>query len=473
MRFKGTLVLLIVVLVLGAFIYFYEIKGGTQREKAKESENQIWKIEDKTIQQIELSSPGQHAAAVRKNDREWVLTVPQTLDADSEELNRLARLAATLRRESIVDENAADLAKFGLNPPQAGLKLKTKDGRSLAIDFGNSNPTGNFAYAAFPGQKVVFLVSTSTAGSFSKKVDDLRDHSVLSFEQPEAQSMSLNNPKGVFELIKDNDDRWWFRGIGKRAADGPGVRAILNALSAGRIKEFFNENPQDYVTLGLDKPLIDVSVVYGKNKAIKHLVIGLEKSKLQRKGAKPAAAEGKATAETSPEVYLAKDASRPDLFFVERDLVDKLTKSANDVRDKPLASIQRWDVDSIDLTNTKGSFSFVKLNGEWFLGAAKKKAKWDAVNGILDAIEKPVKEWIDLPGSPKLYGLDKPPIHVVLKQGGTILADCSLGKSSKDGIYAQVQGDPSVKVADSDGLSNLDRGEADFVETPPAGAPRK
>jgi hypothetical protein len=65
MRFKGTLVLLIVVLVLGGFIYFYEIKGGAQREKAKESESLIWKIEDRNIRQIELSSPGQHAWLVR------------------------------------------------------------------------------------------------------------------------------------------------------------------------------------------------------------------------------------------------------------------------------------------------------------------------------------------------------------------------------------------------------------------------
>ena len=71
----------------------------------------------------------------------------------------------------------------------------------------------------------MFLVSTSAASSFNKKVDDLRNHSVLSFEQPEVQSLSVNNPKGVFELIKDKDDRWWFKGIEKRAADGPGVRA--------------------------------------------------------------------------------------------------------------------------------------------------------------------------------------------------------------------------------------------------------
>jgi hypothetical protein len=473
MRFKGTLVLLIVVLALGAFIYFYEIKGGEQREKAKESENQIWKIEDKNIQQLDLSSGGQHVTAMRKSDKQWILTAPQTLDADSEELDRLARSTATLRRESIVEQNAHDLAKFGLNPAQTSLKFKTKDGKDFGIDFGNNNPTGSFAYASLPGQKVVFLVSSSAASSFSKKLDDLRNHSVLGFEQPEVQSLGVNSPKGVFELIKDKDDRWWFKGVEKRAADGPGVRAILNALSMGKIKEFFNESPEGYATLGLDKPLIDVSLTYGKDKAIKHLVISLEKSKLKKKGANPASGKEKTAGQTSSEVYLARDASRPDLFFVEKDLVEKLTKSPNDMRDKPLASVQRWDVDSIELTNTKGSFSFVKLKGEWFFGAAKKKAKWDAVNGILDAMEKPVKEWIDKPGSPKEYGLDKPAIRAVLKQGGTILADCALGKSSKNGIYAQVKGDSSVKVADAEGLSNLDRGEADFVEATAVATPQK
>jgi hypothetical protein len=473
MRFKGTLILLIVVLALGAFIYFYEIKGGAQREKAKESENKVWGIDEKNIQQMDFSSGGQLVTAVRKSDTEWVLTAPKTLDADSDELERLARSAATLQRESVVEENATELARFGLSPAQSSVKVKTKDGKIFAVDFGNNNPTGSSVYASIPGKPVVFFVSSSAATSFNKKVDDLRNHSVLSFDQPEVQSLSVKNPKGTFELVKDKDDRWWFKGTNKRAADGPEVRGILNALSMGKIKDFFNDDPADYVTLGLDKPLIDVSVTYGKNKAIKRLIVGLEKSKLKRGNTKTGAKEESSTTQTSGDMYLAKDASRPDLFFVEKDLVDKLTQSPNDIRDKALASIQRWDVDSIELKNTKGTFSFVKSNGEWFLGGSKKKAKWDAVNGILDAMEKPVKEWIDNPGSPKEYGLDKPLIHVVLKQGGTVLADCVLGKSVRNGIYAQVKGDPSVKIADPDGLQNLDKGEADFVEAPPAVAPPK
>jgi len=51
-HFKGTLVLLIVCLALGGYVYFYEIKGGEKREKAKEAEKQVWKFEGSDIELV-------------------------------------------------------------------------------------------------------------------------------------------------------------------------------------------------------------------------------------------------------------------------------------------------------------------------------------------------------------------------------------------------------------------------------------
>ena len=117
--------------------------------------------------------------------------------------------------------------------------------------------------------------------------------------------------------------------------------------------------------------------------------------------------------------------------------------------------------------NPKGNFVFTESEGTWFLGDTKKKVKSDAIQKILDALGKPVKEWIDKPAALSTYQLDKPLIHVVLKQDSTVIADCSFGKSAKDGgIYASVKGDSCVKVADPDGLSILDEAEPDYLETP-------
>jgi hypothetical protein len=157
---------------------------------------------------------------------------------------------------------------------------------------------------------------------------------------------------------------------------------------------------------------------------------------------------------------------------VEKDLVDKLLKEPKELRDKAIASFPRWDIDSIALTNSSGILSFSKAEGggDWVLGSAKKKCKWDAVNGILDALEKPVKEFVDKPGALPTYGLDKPAVRIVLKQGGAVKAECAVGKSAKDGVYAQVRGEPFVKIVDKDILERLDKRETDFLE-PPAPPP--
>jgi len=494
MRFKGTAVLLLVALGVGAYVYFYEIRGTERRDKAKQEESRIWKVESSSIQEIALTSAAssnQRIAATRSGEKEWKITSPRPLDADSEELNRIATSAAEVNRESVVEANAPNLSVFGLEPAQTKLEFKTKDGKEYRIRFGNNNPTGSSTYAALEGKKEVFLVANFLATTFNKKVDDLRNRAVLSFDQFEARSLDLKSEKGALQLVKDSD-RWWLQGKERWAADSSGVNGILGALSNTKLKEFFDEDPEQYATLGFDKPTVEVGLTVGKDKALKHLVVGLPKSKLLKKGEKPkpeppkkaetkkdtdkgkdAEKKDETTPATPPEIYIVRDDSRKELFFVEKEFVDKLLKSPADLRDKALAAFQRWDIDDIVLKNAKGEFHFSKPSGsgDWVLGDAKKKTKWDAVNGVLDALEKPVKSFVDTPSAPATHGLDAPKIRVTLKQAGTVKAEVSFGKETADGVYAAVRGESAVKVADKESLQKLDKGESDFVEPPAPPAP--
>ena len=476
MRFKGTLILLVLCLGLGAFLYFYEIKGGEQRSKAKEGENVVWKVPADDVQQVDLITPAQHITVVRTGDKQWKITAPRPLDADADEINRLVSSASDISRETVIEENAANLAPFGLDPAQTTVALKTKDGKVREIRFGTTNPTGNSTYAALQGKNQVMLVAGYVASAFTKKLDDLRNHAILSFEQFQTQSLDLQTAKGKMTIAKEGD-RWYFQGTEKWAADSSAVNSLLGDLANGRIKEFLEDSPEDYAGLGLDKPVVDVRLTVGKDKAIKHLVIGLEKAKLVKKGqgkSKPEEKKGdeKKAENAAPVLYIARDESRPELFFVEKEFVDKFLKSPADLRDKALAVFQRFDIDSISVTNTKGTVNLTKAqSGDWQVGSGKKKAKWDAVNEIFDALEKPVKEFVDEPGALSKYGLDKPVTHVVLQQGGNVRVDCIFGKEAKNGVYAQIQGEPYVKVADKESLDKLAKGEQEYLEPPPAPAP--
>jgi hypothetical protein len=466
MRFKGTWILLIVCLALGGYLYFYEIKGGEKREKAKEAEKQLWKVESKTIQLIELRSADDRTTVERKGDNEWAITHPRPLEADTGELNRLADSAAEMKIESVLEENPAGVSKYGLDPAKSGLKIRTQDAKEYEVLFGDKNPAGNSVYARMTNRKGIFLISSAVSSPFDKKLDDLRSHSILRFEPAAVRTLTLKNRKGTVSLVKDGDDRWWIEGDGKIAANSPDIRGILNALSLGRIPEFFDDNPGDYVNLGLDNPLYDVSLTYGDDKALKHLSIGFTQSALRRKGGAASSNQKSAAASgaQASDIYLAKDASRQDLFFVTKDLVDKLDKSAGELRDKALASFQSWNVDVIILMNPHGRFSFTKSGGEWFIGEERKKADFESVNGILEVLGKDIIELVEKPAAISAYGLDQPVIRVVLKQGAKVLVDCSMGKETAKGVFAQVKGDPSVKIADRESFEKLGKAESAFVE---------
>src|SRR5436189_6394974 len=108
MRFKGTLVLLLLCASFGGFLYFYEIKGGEKREKAKQEEKQLWKVESSAIQQIELLYPEQRVTGVRTGEEQWKIAFTRELAADSQEYNGQASNAADSRRYIDVEDNASD-----------------------------------------------------------------------------------------------------------------------------------------------------------------------------------------------------------------------------------------------------------------------------------------------------------------------------------------------------------------------------
>jgi len=458
MRFKGTFALLVIAVLFGGYVYFYEYKGGEKREAAKKTEKRVWQFDAEDIVHVDLVSRDGRMTAERGQDGQWRITSPQEWLADNDQLKRLASYAARLDRESVVVADAADLAEFGLSPAGLELRLTDKNGREYGIVFGENNPSGNFTYSALTGGKEVFLVSADAARSFDATAEDFRSRNVLSFERAGVKNVILRNPKGVVELEKDQDERWWFHGTEKREAGGPAVRELLNALQLGKIQEFFNENDAN---ASLDKPMIDVVLTFGPDKPMKRLVIGAEKSGL-RKNPPKAAAEDTAG---SGGMFPARDDSRGELFFVGKDLVDKLSKSADDLRDKTLVPFQRWDVDAFIIENAKGKFQFVKTGGDWFIdGTSKKKAKWSEVNSILDVLEKPVIKWIDHPASLADYGVDKPTTRVVLKKGSVVIAECAFGNTDESGVYAKVGGDSSIKVADPEGMEFLNRPEAEYLE---------
>src|SRR5262249_39524300 len=97
---------------------------------------------------------------------------------------------------------AADLKPYGLGTPTLDIQVKKKDGSTAEVLVGDDTPTGSGAYAKLPSQNRVVTISSFIKSSLDKRVDDLRDKRLLSFESdkltrvaPQAKGQAVDSGK--------------------------------------------------------------------------------------------------------------------------------------------------------------------------------------------------------------------------------------------------------------------------------------
>ncbi len=103
-----------------------------------------------------------------------------------------------------------------------------------------------------------------------------------------------------------------------------------------------------------------------------------------------------------------------------------------------------------------------------------KKLQWEKVSGMVNSLEfDKAKQIIDSPKPLASYGLDKPRMEVVFKQGTSELGRISFGSDSQnpEGVYVKSSDSPTVKIAGKDVYDKFNIKLEDLLE--PATSPEK
>jgi hypothetical protein len=110
--------------------------------------------------------------------------------------------------DSVVEDKAADVAKYGLNNPSLTVTVGENNGKSEQIYFGDDVPAGSLVYVRVGSDPKVYAVSSSTKTSLDKGVNDLRDKRLLTFDSNNLTRVELVSPKNDVEFGKSNANEW-------------------------------------------------------------------------------------------------------------------------------------------------------------------------------------------------------------------------------------------------------------------------
>jgi len=450
MRFKGTTILFILFVILGGYVYFTEYRGKEERQKQEESKKKAFSIEQKDISEITLTYPDHTITAVRKGEKQWEITAPAGIQADSDELEQLASNIPQISRDDTVAQNAQDLTPFGLKEPPVKLSAKLKDGKQLEILFGSDNPKKTFTYAKLGGSNDVFLTGSNWAKTFTKSVSDVRNKKILEFETDDIDGVKITEGGRELDAQKSGEN-WQLKKPVDTKADSSEISTFISSIRFGKAQSF-PDPPVDAKTAGLDMPAMTINLHDGKAKTDRVLMIGK-------------------TAETDK--YYGRDASRDPIFIIDKEIPEKAKRPVFDWRDKSVTKVDRDKIDKIEIQRGSDTVTFLKAGTDWKLQDGK-KVQFDKVSGMLNELDfEKAKDIIDMPKAPTTYGLDKPKLEITLRQGGTDLAKVQFGGDSKmpEGIYIKTTDSPAVKVVSKDLFDRFNVKAEDVVEAPPPSPP--
>jgi len=318
---KSTVVLLVALVALVGYIYFVDAKKPVDDAAAKDKAFTGITAED--VDEVQIKSAEGETSRLQKVDGKWQLVEPLKTAADNTEASNIASTLAAIDVQRVVDENAANLKEYGLDPPRVEVAFRTKEKKDLQhLLLGEKTPTGGDLYAQLPGSKRVFLVNSSLEGTFNKTTFALRDKKVLAFEREKVDALDMTSTDKTLQFKKNGADWQMTKPIAARADFGA-VEGALERVASVQMQGIVEEAGDDLKKYGLDKPSATITVGLGSSKAT--LTLGKSENS----------------------VVYARDSARPLIFTVAPTLTTDLFKDATEYRRKDLFDARSFTMDKV------------------------------------------------------------------------------------------------------------------------------
>jgi len=388
MKFKTTIILFAIFIVLLAFVLLFEYKGMGE----KDEEEKLLALSSDDVQKVTFKKEDETISFQKDEEGEWLITEPLEAKADKYEVNRLADDFSDLRIERVVEEEPEELEKYGIPQKEINLWFKDKD-KPIKILIGMENPLGKTFFAKRDDETRVVLIPSSLKSLMEKSLFDFREKNIFKFETDDVKSVKLQAKETRWEASKKREE-WFFKNLVNALAKTSKIDDILSSLSNLKTKDFVSEEKKknDVKKYGLDRP--EYEIILGMPLENQEVTFSLHKK------------EDKLYATTSLSTKIVE---------AEDSLLSALEKEAEELREKEVTNFYSWEANRLHLKIGEIDWELTKDEDDnWhFESPVKEEADKSKIQTFIRKIESlEATEFIDPPLSLKDYGLDNPQAEI-------------------------------------------------------------
>ena len=196
---KTTIVLVLLALGLGGFVYYFEFKRPAEREAVAETEQQLLAFEEDRVQSIKVKIDNSTLVFERQaqnHSSRWLMIEPESAPAsDASVAFLLSKLANTTSDRQFLIEGK-QLKDYGLDKPKAIVEIALDTGDIHQLRLGNNDFSNSSLYALVDAEK--YFDKSSVVGVEEQRqataTEEIIDREEAS-EEGESKETETENPE--------------------------------------------------------------------------------------------------------------------------------------------------------------------------------------------------------------------------------------------------------------------------------------
>ncbi|MBH0202324.1 MAG: DUF4340 domain-containing protein [Nitrospira sp.] len=424
-RYVPTLLMLIVLAGLGGYLYLVEFPAKEREEKQESEQKHILSFPETAITGLTITTAQGPIELKLVEPGKWSIVAPLHTDADHREVQALIRALVTGAVTRTVEEQATQLAAFGLEQPVTTITVAAGT-QQETISIGDSGPLSSTLYVLRASDRHVLLTNLAPKDFINKSLMAFRRKELLRFVQNDIERVRLTYATTeivLYNMAKNKPKpSWKIRYPIEAEADQNEVRSLMFRLEDLKALDIIDPGPErDTVAKTLTTPKLKITL---------HTAAGDQSVRLYQ----PDAQSGEAIAETTTD---------GPLYRINPVLIKDLTKELFNLQDKRLLGLDSTEIAMLSVKTREHQYVLINQNSEWLLeDQPTEKISQEAADLFVSRVANlPAEERVMKQSAPLApYGLLAPAAEFVAtgKDGQTI-GKLTLGNKAGNLLYATGQ----------------------------------
>lgn len=334
MKGRSTLVLLISIVVLGAFIWLQETWRARNFDKVAQ-QVRLFNLDAEDLQWIEFKLTNTVVRFSKENGVWMAGTADEgTGRADVALIQRmLSGLNSIGKGTTITSKHleirGLDSSEYGFDQPTVEITAVDNEGEHRWL-VGRHTPLDDMVYVKQGGGDDIFTVPDKLFIIVPTSPDALRDRVLFPGEAAGVRRVEIRGSEGFVQLVKDPSAGWRIQQPVSAPADEAEIQNFVENLYLLRVEDFVADNVSDFSIYGLQDELQQISLG-GSDGASRMLVVGDD-------------------VPDRPGFVYVRRADDTSVFTLSADVLQFLNVKAERFRDARVVDIAPGDITSISIS---------------------------------------------------------------------------------------------------------------------------